>query len=122
MAHGSRSIGHVALLVAGPLVWAAHLFLMYAAETLVCTGPGAASRGGQLALAAAALTAAALAVLLTILVIRPALDRSARQAAEGIARSSFWHDTPAALAALAMLGVLWTALPVLLVPACSAPA
>jgi hypothetical protein len=122
MARSSRSIGELALLLAGPLVWAAHFFSMYTAETLFCIGPGAASRGGQLVLVAGTLTAAALGAVLAMLAARPSLGRTAPQATEAIARSLFWRDAPTALAALAMLGVLWTALPVLLVPACAPPA
>jgi hypothetical protein len=95
---------------------------MYAAETILCIGVGAVSRGGQLVRIALTLTAVALGALVTILVARPALGRSARQATEDISRSLFWRDTPTALAALAMLGVLWTAFPVLLVRACAPPA
>ncbi len=122
MARRYRPIGALALLLAGPPVWAAHFFSMYAAETLICTGPGAAARSGQLVPVAATLTAAALAALLTILVYPDCL----RSAGSGGNRRSLWivvlARTPTALAALAMLGVLWTAFPVLLVSACAPPA
>jgi hypothetical protein len=118
----SRSIGELAFVLAGPMVWAAHFFLLYGAEVLICTGPVAGSRGEQLLPVAAALTTAAVAGLLAILVAGLTSGRQARQATEGTTRSLFWRDAPTALAMLAMLGVLWTALPALLIPACAPPA
>ena len=122
MGTSSRSTGELALLLAGPTVWAVHFFLMYGAEVLICTGPVATSRGGQLLPVAIALTAVAMTGLLCILVRRFALDRQAHQATEDIHGSLFWRDASTALAALAMLGVLWVALPAMLLPACAPPA
>jgi hypothetical protein len=118
MATSRRWLGDFALLLSGPLVWAAHFFSMYGAEAVICTGPDAASRGEQLLPVATALTAAAMAGLIGILGRRFAVSRRARRAT----KSLFWRDAPTALAALAMLGVLWVALPALLLPVCWPPA
>ena len=40
-------------------------------------------------------------------------------ATEGIEGPFFWQNVPTALAVLAMLGVLWVALPAMLLPACT---
>jgi hypothetical protein len=118
----SRSFSDWAFVLAGPVVWAAHFFLLYGAEALLCTGPGAAARGGQLLPLAAALTAAAVACLLGIVAWQFRFRRRARRATEGIAGTLFWRDAPTALAGLAMLAVLWVAYPAMLLPACAPPA
>jgi hypothetical protein len=122
MRTGSRSTGELALALAGPTVWAVHFFLMYGAEVVICTGPAATSRAGQALPVAIALTVVAMVGLLCILVRRFALDRQAHQAADDTHGSLFWRDASTALAALAMLGVLWVALPAILLPACAPPA
>jgi hypothetical protein len=118
----SRSTGELALALAGPAVWAVHFFLMYGAEVLTCTGAAATSRGGQVLPVAIALTVVAMTGLFCILVWRFAPVRRPHQAADDIHGSLFWRDASTALAALAMLGVLWVALPAILLPACAPPA
>lgn len=105
-------------ILAGPAIWAAHFFLVYGAQALICTGPDAPARGGLLLPIDVALTAAAVSGLLYLMTWRLP-SRQAPQATEGTGRSLFWRDTPVALAALAMLGVLWAALPPILLPACA---
>jgi hypothetical protein len=115
MATSRRWLADLAVLLAGPLVWAAHFFSVYGADALICTGPGAASRGEEVLPVAAVLTVAAMVGLLGILGRQFAISRQARQTSKTL----FWRDAPTALAALAGLAVLWAALPALLLPACS---
>jgi hypothetical protein len=118
MAAARDTIGTFASILAGPTIWAAHFFLMYGAQTLICTGPGAAARRGLLLPIDVALTAAAVSGLLYLMTS----GRQAHQATEGAGRSLFWRDTPAALTALAMLGVLWVAVPPILLADCAGAA
>jgi hypothetical protein len=118
MAAARDTIGTFASILAAPTIWAAHFFLIYGAQTLICTGPEAPARGGLLLPIDVALTATALSGLLYLMTSRRP-SRQAHQATEGAGRSLFWRDTPVALATLAMLGVLWVAVPPILLPACA---
>jgi hypothetical protein len=117
-----RPIGDLLVCCLGPAVWAAHLFVMYAAETLVCTGAWAGARDLHFLLIAAGATAVALAMLLGLIVRRIGFAAAHRQAGLPVdASSSFLHDASLMLALLAMLGVLWVALPAALVTGCPSP-
>jgi hypothetical protein len=113
-----ETIGALTLTLAAPTIWAAHFFLIYGIQTLLCTGSGAGARGELLLPLDLMLTVAAMAALLYI-AGRSWPSGRAHQATEGVNRSSFWRATPAALAALAMIGILWVALPPMLLPACT---
>jgi hypothetical protein len=113
------SIRELVLSLAGPIVWAAHFFVMYAAETLVCIG-AAPSRGQFLTIAIPG-TTAALIGLAVFIAWQLRFGSHARPTAREGDGSWFLRRASAALAALAMLAILWSAVPVLLLPACVAP-
>lgn len=115
----TESIGELLLCFAGPMVWAGHFFIMYGAEALACTAVPAHARNTIFLVIATATTAIALVTLVGFVVWDFARSRSSRQAGSGFDGSSFLRDTGTALAVLAMLGVLWVALPATLLTLCA---
>ena len=95
----------------GPLVWAAHFGLAYAASSIeaVCGVPGTASL--------TVLAATVLAVLADLaLIAAAARDRLPRMARQPDAEASaFWRGMTGIGAAVSLVAVLWQALPALLV-------
>lgn len=121
VASKTESISELLLCFAGPMVWAAHLFVMYGAEALICTGPVATSDKSYFQPVAIAATVLALVSLLCFLTWQWAWNRCddpERDVGDGL---WFLRRTSMALAALTMLGVLWTALPMALLPVCAGP-
>jgi hypothetical protein len=118
----SRSMGDLLVCFLGPTVWAAHFFLMYGAETLVCSRTVTAAHNFDFSMVAIFATAIAVASL-TGLIVRQTVRRAANRQ-PNVAfdpASSFLRETSIMLAVLAMLGVLWVALPAILVPGCALP-
>jgi hypothetical protein len=118
----SRPMGDLFVCFLGPTVWAAHFLVMYAAETLVCSRTVAAAHNLHFLMIAMIATAIAVASL-TGLIVRQTVRRvaSGRANLASDPASSFLRETSLVLAILAMLGVLWVALPATLVPGCAAP-
>lgn len=95
-------------LSAGFLIWAAHFTLIYALTAVTC------SRGyiGVGTLRTSLFAATVVALILTFAVLPRALKpRSGRTL-------SFLGETGALVAGLAMIGILWNAVPVLFLPVC----
>jgi hypothetical protein len=105
--------------LAGLLIWGAHLTLIYAFTALACARrfAGIDILGvGVVPLAVGLATLLALAALAAVL--RRALGR--RSSAHGTAPDNAFIDyVTAAAAILALFGVLWQALPILLIPPCA---
>ena len=100
----------------GPLIWAAHLFALYAFTALACARRFADLSWLGVGVVPWAISGATVvAAAATLLAIRLALRD--RRRSNGNA-SHFLHWLTAALGGLALLGILWEALPALLVPAC----
>jgi phosphatidylserine synthase len=100
--------------LAGPSVWAAHFFFLYLTEAFACAGsssPTEALRWSGLAATLAAL--AVLALYLTRVYKFRQQDRTAQ------VEAAFIFSAPLAL--LSMVATLWTAIPLLLLPACAPP-
>ena len=98
----------------GPIVWAAHFFFLYLTEAFACAGsslPAEAVRWSGLVATTTAL--AALALYLARLYPFRQQDRTAQ------AEAAFIFGAPLAL--LSMVAILWTAMPLLLFPACAPP-
>jgi amino acid permease len=92
----------------GPLIWIAHFLTVYAVQGLACRGETPAVDSATLFVIIA--TVIALAALLVSLV------------PQWKTRSGdFLHRIAAPLTALSILGVAWTGLPALLLPACVPP-
>jgi len=101
----------------GPLIWAAHFLAIYALTTLACERRGMAAWFGVDAVPWFIGAATLAAVIVLVLTISGALH-SVRHDASLPEPSGFMRWLTAAIAALALLAVLWEALPVLLVPIC----
>ena len=109
-----RSIREFTSVLTGPAIWSAHFFALYATEALLCTFPTITN--GQLLLIALTVTVMAVAALVLF------LSRQALQSARHVdvpADSRFLRGVSIALAAIAMLAVIWGILPVILLPACT---
>lgn len=104
-----RPMTDLLLAVAGPIVWAAHFFGLYLAEALLCPAQGSAPQPGASGIGAA-LTALALAAMLAVAIRHRRQARAAHCAALAFALP---------LTLLSAVGVLWTSLPLLLLPACA---
>jgi hypothetical protein len=107
-----RPLGGLWLALFGPLLWAAHLFALYALEALVCAGR--MSNASHLRPLAVVLTAITVAVLLALIA---AHVRTTSHGPRSFAR--FLGDISTVLAVFALIGVLWGALSAVLLPACA---
>jgi hypothetical protein len=114
-----RSVGELWLYLGGPIVWAAHFSLLYGIEAVICSGFGRSSLKSQFWLIALGLTAVALITLLCFIAWQLALRRRDYNATNKTDRSSFLRDMSIALVALAMIGVLWSTMPALVLPVCT---
>ncbi len=92
------------------LIWAGHFLVIYALTAIACArsfGVGVVSSG----IAAATLIATGAALF----TIRAALSQRRREAGD---MAAFVRWMSAAAGGLALVAILWEALPVLIVPAC----
>lgn len=110
----SAGIGPLTVLrwLAGPLVWSAHFLLLYGSEWLLCTRGSGASHLAVIALATALAMAAVLATTMYSAHRASVAPSSSRSGA------AFMEHVAAALGLLSMLGVLWSALPAVVVGSC----
>ena len=104
-----KSIGSVLPLLAGPLIWAAHLFMLYLVESYACPGidtgivRSVGAGGTLLALAAAGFAAWM-------------FSRSPPQEyGKGVLATAFALP----LSMLSAVAIVWAALPAILLPACA---
>lgn len=96
--------------LAGPIVWAAHFFTLYLSEAFACTDRGGAAAVHWIGTGATIVALAALAVWGARFPTSPGGSR------EGSA-SLFAFAPP--LTVLSMLAILWSAMPLFLLPACT---
>ena len=119
MSTRARPLADLLHLFIGPGLWFAHLTVLYGAEALICTPPVASGRAmGWIASAATIAVLGALALFGWTLVRQPPPD----DRPEEHTGAAFLHNTALLLAALSALGVVWTALPIALLPVCAPPA
>jgi hypothetical protein len=114
-----RSVGTLWLSLTGPIVWAAHFSLLYGIDAAICSGFGMSFLEKYFWLLALSLTALALITLLCFMAWQFAVRRRNHHATNTSIGSSFLRDTSIALAALAMVGVLWSTLPAVVLPVCA---
>jgi hypothetical protein len=114
----TRTIDGLLLCLAGPIVWAAHFFIMYGTGALTCAVAPASARNTIFQVIGTATTVIAVATLIGLVVRGFARSRSRRHAESDFAGSSFLRHGGIALAGLALLGVLWVALPTAFLAAC----
>ena len=98
--------------LAGPIVWAAHFFLLYLTEAIACTDQRLTA--GTIRAMGVLVTVAALALSLGLLLLARARPEASAFAAE--TQQHFAFATPLLL--LSMIAIIWTSMPLLLVPAC----
>ena len=114
MTKNVRPLGDFLLALAGPIVWAAHFFVVYGFEAVICTRVSSPDYVMRWIIAAATVAAiGALAVFLLRNWARHSQDPDTAQ---------FLRHIYAALAIISMGAVIGAALPSLTLPACMSPA
>ncbi len=98
--------------LAGPIIWFVHFVGLYLAEAFLCIAPGS-DTGSNLRVTGAVLTLLALTTLLVCFVRGAYADRDREHA---IVAGAFPFAGPLTL--LSILAVLWTFIPMSLLPAC----
>jgi hypothetical protein len=111
-ARRTRPLADFLGIFAGPLVWFLHLALLYGAEALICIPPAGSGRAAIWLGISATIGALGALVVLAVIPNRRADRRRER------AGAAFLHDTALLLALLAAIGVVWNALPLVLIPPC----
>ncbi|CAN7594995.1 hypothetical protein LJR220_005441 [Bradyrhizobium sp. LjRoot220] len=113
----TRPLADLLRLFVGPAVWFLHLAFLYGAEALICTAP--AGSGQAMVWLGAVATIAALGAL-AMLAIAPM--RRVQDPPDEHTGAAFLRQTTLLLALLSAIGVMWSALPVALMPVCAAAA
>jgi hypothetical protein len=114
-------VGETLLFFGGPLIWAAHFFAVYGAETLFCMSATArrSAEFSSYALLGTLIAILALLVLLTRQLVQ--VGRSAAEVDEGEGTRFLRHGS-ILVATAALLALVWSAIPVIFLAACSAAA
>ena len=111
-----RPLADLLQLFIGPGLWFGHLTVLYGAETLICTPPVASGHAMiWIASAATIVALVALALFGAALARQPTPDETP----EEHIGAAFLRATALLLAVLSVLGVIWTASPVALLPVCA---
>ena len=100
------------LCLSGPLLWAAHFFVLYGAATLACVASNGRYRNAFPSFAVI-VTLAAMAVVLGL-----AKWQAGRTRWQNAEVTSFLRVLSILLAGAAVLAMLWALLPVLILPMC----
>jgi len=98
--------------VTGPIVWAIHFFFLYLTEAFACANRGLPTDAVRWSGLAATLAAVALLALFST-----RFGRSHQQDRTAQTQPAFKLGAPLAL--LSMVAIVWTAIPLLLLPACA---
>ena len=111
-----RPMSDLLLVLMGPIVWSGHFFGMYLTQALLCSTPTPAT-GVQIRWIGAGLTAIAL-VACVVFVFRHR-DGFRLSAGDNANASDGLPIVAGPLTMVSMLAVLWTFLPLFLLPACA---
>ena len=111
MTRNVRPFSDFIWLLAGPIVWAAHFFLVYGVEAVICTRAASPSVAMRWIIVAA--TAVALGVLFVLVL---------RLMEEHEMPSAFLRQVPITLALISMAAIAGAAISGLSLPACVFPA
>ena len=117
----TRTVGELLLCLGGPMVWAAHLFGLYGAETLACLN-SAARHSTAFHAFATAYTLAAVATVLGLMAwqaVRGWRRGAAHHQADG---ALFLRSVSIVLGCAALVAISWSTLPTLMLPSCAAAA
>jgi hypothetical protein len=112
----ARSIKALAFVLAGPVIWAAHFFALYATEAFLCNGGTFSAAAGAVRPIGLTLTVIALAALSIFVSWQALLGLRTKRAASIDAH--VYRKISIGLAAIALLAVTWGVLPAILLPAC----
>lgn len=99
--------------LAGPIVWFVHFVSLYLAEAFLCVAPGPYT-GTNLRVTGVILTLLALTALLVCFIRSAYVHRAGEHATAAAAQLPFAGP----LTLLSILAVLWTSVPMFLLPAC----
>jgi hypothetical protein len=105
-------------MLSGLMIWAAHFLLIYVFTALACARRFADLSWLGIGVVPWVIGAATLAATAATLVVIGLAVRDTRSSTSRNNTSSFVPWMTAALGGLALMAILWEALPVLLVPAC----
>jgi hypothetical protein len=108
-----RPVTDIVLALSGPLIWVAHFFVLYLTEAFVCAGP--APPAGMVRWIGTIATAAAL-LALGLLALGIPKPVTAQANIANATAASFSFATP--LNCLSMIAIVWTSIPLILVPEC----
>ena len=113
--HSARSIKGLGFVLAGPAIWAVDFFVLYASEGFLCAaGPLAAD-----AVRLISLTATTIAVATLLVFLGWQAQRGWRRQRAAAIDPGAYRDISMGLAVLALLAVIWSALPAILLPVCT---
>jgi hypothetical protein len=105
-------------MLSGLMIWAAHFLVIYVFTALACARRFVDTSWLGIGVVPWVIGVATLAATAATLVVIRLAVRDARSSASQNNTSSFVHWMTAALGGLALMAILWEALPVLLVPTC----
>lgn len=110
MTSETRPVTDLLIAFAGPIVWAGHFFAVYLSAALLCSVQGSPMQATVRSIGAA-LTVFALAAILAVAI------RYCRNGRAAGPSAALGFALPLTL--LSALAVVWTSLPLLLLPACA---
>ncbi len=121
MRNDTSTVSELLLCLGGPLIWAAHFFVMYGAGTLACLNSTARHSMPFYAFALAFTLVAILAVLASMAwqVARASRRETSGDQTEG---RRFLRAISIILGSAALLAIAWATLPVLMLPSCAGAA
>jgi hypothetical protein len=116
------TIQSLVLATSGLLVWVAHFGLMYATQTAFCALTRQSPNAVSFRVIAIALTTMAVAALIGFGMLLLAKAGRAADPRLDAGPERFLHATAVAVIGIALIAVLWSVIPMLLLPTCAAPA
>jgi hypothetical protein len=112
-----RPFGDFLRVLIAPAIWFAHFSVLYAAEALICIGPPG-DRGTTMGWTVFLATAAALT---SLAILAAGILRAGNTPPTANQESTWFPRVSVLLTILSVLGVIWTVLPTLALPACALP-
>lgn len=119
---GRSAFGTIIALLAGPIVWAAHLGVVYFLQSMLCAhgSAGVTVAGMGLVLAIVVLATVVALAILAIVLLAPARVNRALGAPDWRPSAMAFHTrVMIAMAWLSAFGVLWGGLAAFILPACA---
>ena len=117
---GSGSIKELAIALTGPVIWAAHFFAVYTAEAFLCNGGTPSSAAAAVRPIGFVAAVAALGIFVAWQALPLRRSQPAHSMPAHSMNEQFLREISIGLAAMALLAVVWGALPAVLLPTCMA--